>query len=381
MELGPPRRRRARPVADAPVDALLARTQDLTKGWLLALLEQAPLDEAPSILAADVARDGPRVCDAVIRALADDTDLRRLQPGGALELLVSQTGEFAGAHSVDAASRAVDALGAVIWSAVRDALPQPDPDQVSELAERLAVVIELVRGATLRRAAGEEVPAPAQIRPERPAGPSPVSDPPPAPQAPPPPPRAAPAPRPEPPEHREGEHREPEHREPETPPPDALWVGAIEDEIARSERGGTPLSLLLVELEESERLAAVEEPHEVMATFGRFAQAVRSVLRRQDTLACESDTRAWIIARDTGRLGAQALGSRVVGAVRAAPPWRGAPLSVSVGLAVLGEDGRDREGLIEAAEESRFAAEASGIGVVGEGRSEESGERGPLLRG
>jgi len=73
----PPRRRRARPVADAPVDELLLRVEDLTKGWLLALLEQAALEDAPAILAADVARDGPRVCEAIVRALADDLARQR----------------------------------------------------------------------------------------------------------------------------------------------------------------------------------------------------------------------------------------------------------------------------------------------------------------
>ena len=42
----PPRRRRPRPVADAPVAQLLARERDLAKGWLLAVLEEAELDEA-----------------------------------------------------------------------------------------------------------------------------------------------------------------------------------------------------------------------------------------------------------------------------------------------------------------------------------------------
>src|SRR5918912_1064857 len=112
MQRVPPRRP-ARPVADAPIDELLPRTEDLTKGWLLALLEQAPLDAAPDILAADLARDGPRVCEAVLRAIRDDVDLRRIQQGGTLELLVSQTGEFAGARSAEAISVAVDALQAV----------------------------------------------------------------------------------------------------------------------------------------------------------------------------------------------------------------------------------------------------------------------------
>jgi len=50
--------------------------------------------------------------------------------------------------------------------------------------------------------------------------------------------------------------------------------------------------------------------------------------------------------------------------VPAEESWRGAPLTVSVGLAVLGEDGHDAATLIDAAEQMRFAAEASGIGIV-----------------
>ena len=126
------------------------RAEDLAKGWLLALLEQAPLHDAPTILAADLSRDGPRVCDAVVRALANDADLRRIEPGGALEPLVGAAGAFAGAGGVTSASQAVDALHGVIWSAIRAELGDPDGEQVSDLAERLALVIERVRGAALR---------------------------------------------------------------------------------------------------------------------------------------------------------------------------------------------------------------------------------------
>jgi GGDEF domain-containing protein len=108
---------------------------------------------------------------------------------------------------------------------------------------------------------------------------------------------------------------------------------------------------------------AVEPPGEASATFGRFAQTVRGVMRRQDLLACETDTRAWIIARDTGRAGAQALAARTAGSVRMAQAWRGAPLTVSIGLAVLGEDGQDCESLIGSAEEARLAAAAEGVGL------------------
>ena len=141
-------------------------------------------------------------------------------------------------------------------------------------------------------------------------------------------------------------------------------TGALRDEIMRAARARMPLSLLLVELDEADKMLVVEPCAEVTATFGRFAQAVRSSVRRSDVLACETDSRAWIIARDTGRAGAQALGSRIATAVPAEQSWRGAALTVSVGLAVLGEDGHNAAALIDAAEQTRFAAEPSGIGIV-----------------
>ena len=102
-----PRRRRARPVSDAPIDALLAHTEILAKGWLIALLEQAPLHEAPGISTEALTREGPRVVDAVIRALADDADLGRLQAGGPLRPLAARVGEISGAAGASASARAV----------------------------------------------------------------------------------------------------------------------------------------------------------------------------------------------------------------------------------------------------------------------------------
>jgi GGDEF domain-containing protein len=388
MQPGPPRRRRARPVADAPIDALLTHTEDLAKGWLLALLEQAPLDESPGILAADLARDGPRVCDAVVRAIADERDLRRLEPEGALERLVAGVGELSGASGPEGASRAVDALHAVLWSALRDELRSPDPDQVSEIAERLALVIELVRGAVLRRwgeghgaaqrpSSGSTEPY--EVRPAH-IGQAPLADAP-APGVEPPDVESVPrvgAPPAEPPALESVPRAGAPPAEPPAlesvpragapvveEPAGALWVKALEDEIQRAERSGTPLSLLLAELEDADRVTAVEPAATAAATFSRFTQAVRTVARRQDIVVCETETRAWIIARDTARAGAQALGTRIVAAVSERSPWRGAPMLASVGLAVLGAEGRAADEMIEAAEEARFAAAAEGVGLAG----------------
>jgi GGDEF domain-containing protein len=303
----------------------------------------------------------------------------------------------------------VDALHGVIWSGLRDELTRPDADQMSELAERLALVIEQVRGAALRQLAGERIGG-APVAKPRVADDMAVDD------------VAA----------RDVAARDVAEDDPaardvaardvaardvaeDDPAPDnaaadngvgadnsvgaadepvahagleiheALWVGAMEDEIARSERTGAPLSLLLAELEDADRVLAVEPHDDAIAMFGRFAQGVRSVMRRHDILACETETRAWIIARDTGRIGAQVLGDRIASAVRSAVPWRGAPMSVSVGVAVLGEDGQDAESLIEAAEEAKFAASASGIAIIravpSEGRGDPQPGSGPPLAG
>ncbi len=340
MPSGAPRRRRARPVSDAPTDALLSRTEDLTKGWLLALLEDAPLDAAPAILAADLAREGPGICAAVIRALAAEPELEELEPGGALGPLVAQVGVVAGADTVAATSRAVQALGEIVWSALRAELDFTDADLVSDLAERLGLVVEVVRDGALNGAS-----ASAAREAQAPPPPPPLRDVPPAPGA-------------------EPTAARLTAVDPAAVAPGPLWHSALGDEIARADLSGAPLSLLLVELEEADRVRAVASPLEATSTFGRFAQAVRGAVRRQDILACESDSRAWIIARDTGRLGAQSLAARIVGAVGGTQPWRGAPMNVSVGLAMYREDGLDGDALIEAAEEARFAASAGGVGFA-----------------
>jgi GGDEF domain-containing protein len=378
MERGVPRRRRPRPIVSAGVEALLLRGEALAKGWLLALVEDAPLDEAAAILAGEVARDGPRICDAVVRALYDEADLRRIEQDGVLEPLASRAGELAGARTAEAAAHAVKALQDVVWAALRGELVQTDPDLLVDAAERLSLVAGLILAAVLRRSDEDEPVARgvARVAPLRVAG---AGD-------------------------------QPERRAERGVTPgleetggageaaarrvaedagseeerDALWVGALRDEIVRAARASLPLSLLLVELDEADRLVAVEGHGEASATFGRFAQAVRTTVRRRDVLACETDSRAWIIARDTGRAGAQALGWRIASSVPAEESWRGAPLTVSVGLAVLGEDGHNAAALIEAAEQTRFAAEASGLGIVTDGDEDggvEPPDSGPSLAG
>ena len=372
---GPPRRRRARPVADAPIEALLSRSEDLAKGWLLALLERAPLDDAPRILAADLSREGPRLCETVVRAIANDTDQARLEPGGELFPLAARAGELAGASGAEATSHAVDALQAVVWVALRSDLHDPEPDLVSDLAQRLAQVTELVRAAALRRAdegaaAGVRGAAAGMRAREPTEGPRHAGEPEglsfaarsaSEPDVVPPPPVAG---------RRPAARSWIEEQRPDARPwiqeqraAEALWVRGLEEEIQRT--GRSPLSLLLAELEDADRVRAIEaDPARIL---GEFTRAVRRAVRRQDILVCDTETRAWIIATDTERSGARALGERISASVVHGQPWRGAPMRVGIGVAVLGEDGRTAAELIDAAEETRFAASASGVDLVGTG--------------
>ncbi|MBV9817280.1 MAG: diguanylate cyclase [Solirubrobacterales bacterium] len=352
-----PRRRRARPVADAPLDALLAGTTELAKGWLLALLETEPLRAAPSILAGGLVSDGPRLCEAAVRALRSDAELGRLASGGDLADLAARSGALAGATEPGAAVRAVDALGGVLWAALRDQPSGQDAELIADLSERLGLVCEVLRAAVLAPPVAAPTPLPAAVPDAAPVGepPAPVAGPSapvaePAPVAQPSALVAEPAPTIAPP---------PAAPQPVRPPNGSvLWREALDEEIGHGRT--TPLSLLLVELEDANRVTAAEDEADAQATFDEFARAVRGVVRSHDILVRELETRAWIIARSTARAAASALGARVAEAVGAQTSWRGAPLSASVGVAVLGEDGTTAAELVEAAEEARFAASASG---------------------
>jgi outer membrane biosynthesis protein TonB len=372
MATRPPRRRRARPVADAPIDELLSRTDELAKGWLLELLEQSPLELAAAIAGSALIVEGPRICAAVLQALADDHDFRRLEAGGVLEPLVAGCAAFAGSDDTAGALRAVDALHGIVWTALRRELRDADPDQVYELAERLTAVIELVRAAALERQVSGGTPSGAPRLTSVPAAEAPPSAPPPPDGPPAATPPSAPAaqepeasaaqparPAPVPPAPVPPAQVSPEP-EPVTAEPEPVTAAPAPPSAPRRED-----TLWVAALEDGERLAAGEPEAEVTAAFGRFAQAVRSVLRRQDLLASESGTRVWVIARDTGRAGATALAERINGAVRAADALRGAPLTVNVGVAVLGEDAHTCAGLLEAAEEACFAAAAAGAAIAG----------------
>jgi GGDEF domain-containing protein len=289
--------RRPHPVADVPPPAL-ADGQAPAKGWLLALVAARPLRDAPELPVPELARDAPGLCAAVLRAVGSDAELRRLQEGGDLAAMAARAGALAGAGGPSASVAAVAHLRGALWQALTVAMAPLDAATTAALAERLAFVCDAVTAATLTEAGTAD--ASFRVRDAR-----------------------------------------------------GDWEGAIE----RLAGNARPFALLALEADDAPRLVAAD-PDAATGALARVEQAVRGELRPGDVLGSEDDGRLWIVAAEPG---ARALAERLADAVAAIAPVRGAPLTVSIGLAASPADGTDVQLLTARADESLYAARAAGV--------------------
>jgi hypothetical protein len=146
-------------VADAPVDALLARANELAGGWASALIAARPLAEMAVVPLEDLAREAPALCAQLARALSSDAELEALletaaargtgrdarSEPGALEAWLAP------ARDASSAVRDVEVLRGLVWEAALGELHQPVPGQVADLSDRLAYVCAALVAALLDR--------------------------------------------------------------------------------------------------------------------------------------------------------------------------------------------------------------------------------------
>lgn len=130
------------------------------------------------------------------------------------------------------------------------------------------------------------------------------------------------------------------------------WRGAIERHVA----AGRPFALLAIEADDAARLTAAD-PDGAPPELAGVEEAVSGELRPGDVLGREADGRLWIVAAGDGR----DLAERVAAVVAAGPPVRGAPLTVSIGVAASPAKGADADVLATRADEALFAARAAGV--------------------
>jgi GGDEF domain-containing protein len=287
--------RRPRPVADVP-PAALADGEAPAKAWLLELMAARPLQEAPAVPTADLARDAPGLCAAILRAVGSDGGLDPLLDDGGP---APRAGALAGAEGPASTVAAIGHLRGALWEALTRAMAPLDAATTAALAERLAFVCDAVAVASL---GGEQY----RVRDAR-----------------------------------------------------ADWRGALERHLA----AGRPFALVAIEADDAARLVAADA-HGAAAALARVEDSVRGELRPGDVLGREGDGRLWVVGAELGASGARAMGERLADAVAAVAPLRGAPLTVSIGIAASPADGTDAEALTARADEALYAARAAGVPIA-----------------
>jgi GGDEF domain-containing protein len=334
-------RRAPRPVADVPVGSL-ADGSMVAKGWLVALVDAAPLQAAATVPAAELAAGGPALCAAVLEALGSEAALDRLRPGGDRAELAARAGQLAGAGDGAAAVAAIEALRTATW----DALGSDDAALAIRLAHVCAVVLEATLAVAPQPPAVPARPAAVTAPPTNPA-PPPVAAPP----------AAAP---PEPPAFAAGPevviHDARHHDDGHEP-----WRAPIERRLERQLQDGRPFAVLAMEIDDLERLLAAATGREVVEAIEAAERAICGELRPADMLVRERLGRYWLAAPETDVASGRALGQRLADAVSAAAFHHGAPLAISIGLAVAPDDALDAELLAAHADEGLFAARAAGV--------------------
>jgi GGDEF domain-containing protein len=318
--------RRPHPVADVP-PAALADGQVPAKGWLLALVAALPLSDAPAVPTAELAREAPALCAAILRAVGSDSELPRLQASGDLASLAASAGGLAGAGSPATSVAAIGQLRAALWDALTATMPALDAPTTAALADRLAFVCDIVAVATLAAPRRTAEPESAEGPPRRASAPG---------------------------------DAEPAGAEPRLRDARGDWRGAVERHLS----GGRGFALLAVDVDDAQRLLAADRDGTVAAVLARVEEAVRTELRPGDVMGRDADGRLWVVAADLGTTGGRALAERLADAVAAGGTLHGRPLSASIGLAASPADGADAAALAARADEAAFAARAAGVPIA-----------------
>ncbi len=413
---------RVRPVAEAPVEALIARADDLARRWVVALILARPLERISELPLEDLALEAPALCAQAVRALASDTELERLagtDAGDGRE--DSSSGRrlraLAGARDAGSAVAAVEALRGVLWESL---LAEPSwlsidrsARQVADLADRLACVCATALAATIEAPVatgpsvgsddaeaaptgsprgsrgfglppvlsqeailiderdevhdGDEVddetgPPVAREEPRSPdVRQSPVPGVATAPGGP----QASPV---------TSELEEIEIRDERGDQGPAAWISSIGRHLERFQHDRLPFAVLLIELGDVERLRRAALPGGVSSLTSGVERVLAQELKRIEagsaadrstgSLTCERPGRYWLLAPATDATAARRLADWLVRRIGplASPRWT--PLEVTVGTAVCPDDGRDAAALAAHADVGLYAARAAGRSTV-----------------
>jgi GGDEF domain-containing protein len=407
----PPPAPRARPVAELSIEELLSASDELARGWAIALILVRPAGAIGEVPVEDLAREAPALCAQVLRAVRSDAELERLTgrggPGGCEDRGVARSlTDVCGARDPATLVDATEALRGVLWEALSGQLRWAVPERSrarlpAELGDRLAYVCSAMLAAAIEAApAGAGAPAgkgregreerdgrdgreereePGSLagargaaaardsravivdeRASGPAGeraserPSRLVDSAHAPSV------SVPSPRsPSPAEIEIHDQRGAVFHSPRREEGPAAWTRSIGARLERFERDGVPFAVLLVELLDLERLRRPELAEELARTAARMEDALGGALDAGGSLTRERPGRWWLLAPSTDRADADRLAGRLAAAAAHGLSARRPSPAVAVGTAVCPEDGRQAAALAAHADLGLYAARAA----------------------
>lgn len=150
----------------------------------------------------------------------------------------------------------------------------------------------------------------------------------------------------------------------------------LDHALAWAQRYNRPLSALIADVDGfkgvNDRLGR-SEGDRVLVELGEVLQGLT---RRADLLARWAGEQFLIVAPDTDRAGALALGEKVRQAVAQAEFLEGERLTVSLGVAVLSEPEESGDALLSRADDALLQAKREGPGAIGEAPAPEKAPSG-----
>ena len=148
--------RRLPAALDAPLARLADSREEITKAWLMRVLERASLEEIERMQTDRVARELPDLLADIIHGMGEDAEQGALEPGSDRDERVRRLVAFRGRETPDPAELARDiaALQSVMISALRPELTEMEPRVFADAVERLASIFGAIHAAALDEVLG-----------------------------------------------------------------------------------------------------------------------------------------------------------------------------------------------------------------------------------
>ena len=151
-----PKIRRLPAALDAALRRLAESREEITKAWLMRMLERASLEEVEHMQTDRIARELPELVTDIVRAMGEDSEYARLEPGDDRHERATRLVGFRGQETPDPAELARDIadLHSVMLSALRPELGELEPRVFADAAERLAAIFGAIHAAALDEVLG-----------------------------------------------------------------------------------------------------------------------------------------------------------------------------------------------------------------------------------